>query len=51
MKDDDDQEQGDEDKDMADQPPCYQELFLNPAMLTMEDLPTYSQVIRECGGE
>ena len=28
-----------------DLPPCYQELFLSPAMLETADLPTYSQVL------
>ena len=28
-----------------DHPPCYQELFLNPAMLETADLPTYSEVL------
>jgi hypothetical protein len=37
-----------EDEDNAyplDHPPCYQELFLSPAMLEAADLPTYSQVL------
>ena len=29
----------------SDHPPCYQELFLSPAMLETADLPTYSQVL------
>ena len=35
----------------GDAPPCYQELFLSPAMLETADLPTYSQVLQASGGE
>ena len=51
VKNDPDLQQDEEDNAMADQPPCYQELFLNPAMLATEDLPTYSQVLRGCHQE
>ena len=29
----------------TDRPPCYQELFLNPALLETSELPTYTEVL------